>query len=39
MWFIKVVPPLTDVGTDAQNVPFDDDLLIRKLAVMLMCMC
>ena len=27
---------LTDVQTDAQNVPVDDDSLIRKLTVMLM---
>ena len=27
---------LTDVQTDAQNVPVDDNTLIRKLTVMLM---
>ena len=30
------MPTRTDVQTDAQNVPVDDDTLIRKLAVMLM---
>ena len=30
------MPTLTDVQTDAQTVPVDDDSLIRKLAVMLM---
>ena len=27
---------LTDVQTDAQNVPVDDDSLVRKMAVLLM---
>ena len=31
-----IMPTRTDVQTDAQNVPVDDDSLIRKLAVMLM---
>ena len=30
------MPIRTDVQTDAQNVPVDDDSPIRKLAVMLM---
>ena len=30
------MPTHTDVQTDAQNVPIDDDSLIRKLAEMLM---
>ena len=30
------MPTRTDVQTDAQNVPVDDEPLIRKLAVMLM---
>ena len=29
------MPTRTDVQTDAQNVPVNDDSLIRKLAVML----
>jgi len=31
-----IMPTRTDVQTDAQNVPVDDDSLIRKLAEMLM---
>ena len=31
-----IMPTRTDAQTDAQNVPVDDDSLIRKLAVMLM---
>ena len=30
---------LTDVQTDAQNVPIDDDSLVRKMAVLLMQQC
>ena len=30
-----IMPTRTDVQTDAQTVPVDDDSLIRKLAVML----
>ena len=30
------MPTRTDVQTDEQNVPVDDDSLIRKLAEMLM---
>ena len=30
------MPTRTDVQTDAQNVPVDDESVIRKLAVMLM---
>jgi hypothetical protein len=31
-----IMPTRTDVQTDAQNVPVDDEPLIRKLSVMLM---
>ena len=33
---VWIMPTRTDAQTDAQNVPVDDDSLIRKLAEMLM---
>jgi len=30
------MPTRTDVQTDAQNVPVDDDSLVRKMAVLFM---